>query len=127
MSVWAATAESRSGDWSDSMSERWLPIRYRDFYDVPRAFVVEHAGDLLFFDCPFSQALDDYGDEYTVYRVSDELRDRIDVISWTDLGNQCERIGVVPTEAVAFDATKRRAINAEVFKLLELRRIKKSD
>lgn len=105
------------------MRECWLPIRYRDFYDIPRAFVVERAGDLLFFDCPFSQALDDYGEEYTVYRVQDELRDRIDLISWTDLGNQSECIGVVPTKAVKFDATKRRAIIADVFELIEARRI----
>ena len=125
MSVRAASAESRAEVRSDSMSERWLPIRYRDFYDIPRAFVVEHAGDLLFFDCPFSQALDDYGEEYTVYRITDELRDRIEVISWTDLGNQSERIGVVPTKAVVFDPTKRRAIDAEVLNLLPRRSSKR--
>ena len=48
------------------MSEEWNPIRYRDFYDFPRAFVVEHAGELLFFDCLFSDTLDDYGKEYVV-------------------------------------------------------------
>jgi hypothetical protein len=101
------------------MSESWLPIRYRDFYDIPRAFVVEHAGDLLFFDCPFSEALDDYGEEYTVYKIKDELRGRIDAISWTDLGNQSECIGVVPTCAVEFDATKRQAIKADVLGHLE--------
>ena len=71
--------------------------------------------------CPFSEALDDYGDDYTVYRVSDELRERIDLISWTDLGNQLEAIAVVPTTAVTFDATKRRAISAEVFERFEPR------
>jgi hypothetical protein len=98
------------------MTGRWLPIRhYRDFYDIPRAFVVEHAEQQLLFDCPFSEALDDYADEYTIYRISDDLRERIDLILWTDLANQFEAIGVVPTTAVTFDATKRRAISAEVF------------
>jgi hypothetical protein len=100
------------------VSKRWLPIRYRDFYDIPRAFVVEHAGDLLFFDCPFSQERGDYSDEYTVYRVHSGLRDRVDRISWTDLGNQSDRIAVVPMTAVKFDPSKRRMIDAEVFELI---------
>jgi hypothetical protein len=32
-----------------------LPIRYRDFYDIPRAFVIEHPGETLFFDCSFDE------------------------------------------------------------------------
>ncbi len=40
------------------------PIRieaYRDFYDIPRAFVVRlNSGSLLFFDSPFEDYLDDY-------------------------------------------------------------------
>ena len=96
------------------MTERWLPIRYyRDFYDIPRAFVVESAGEQFLFDCPFSEALDDYADEYTIYRISDELRDRIDLISWIN-GSQFERIGAVPITVVTFDATKRCAISAKV-------------
>ena len=60
----------------------------------------------------------------TIYRISDELRERIDLISWRDLGNQLERIAVVPTTAVTFDATNRRAISAEVFERFEPRRTK---
>jgi len=101
------------------MSNQWAPIRYRDFYDFPRAFVVERAGDLLFFDCPFSDALDDYGKEYTVFRIKDELRDRIDHMSWTDLADYSDRIGIVPTEAVKFDETRRQAINTDVFALID--------
>jgi hypothetical protein len=105
------------------MSEIWLPIRYRDFYDVPRAFVIEHAGCVFFFDCPFSESDDDYSEDYLVCRVSDELRDRIDAISWADLGNRSERVGAVPTKAVTFDATKRRAISGAVLELLPALRI----
>ncbi len=67
------------------MIDKWFPIRYREFYDFPRAFVVEHENDLLLFDCPFSDDLDDYPTEFTVYRVDDELRARIDSLSWTGL------------------------------------------
>jgi hypothetical protein len=100
------------------MSERWLPIRYRDFYDIPRAFVVEHEGILLFFDCAFDRELDDYGAAFAVYQVREGLRERIDLISWTDLGNESERVGTVPTAAVVFDPTKRKAIRADVLDLL---------
>jgi hypothetical protein len=31
----------------------WIPFRYRDFHDVPRAVVAEYEGDLYLFDCPF--------------------------------------------------------------------------
>ena len=31
----------------------WIPIRYRDFYDVPRAVVVEFRGKLYLFDSLF--------------------------------------------------------------------------
>lgn len=101
------------------MTESWLPIRYRDFYDIPRAFVVEYAGELLLFDCLFSQELDDYEENYTVYRIHDDLRNRIDAISWTDLGRRSIRTGVIPTDAVEFDPTKRQAIKASVLRLLD--------
>jgi hypothetical protein len=101
------------------MNDDWLPIRYRDFYDIPRAFVVEYAGSLLLFDCLFSQALDDYEENYAVYRIEDELRARIDTISWVDLGNRSVHVGLVSTGAVEFDPTKRQAIKASVFKLLD--------
>jgi len=107
------------------MTEGWLPIRYyRDFYDIPRAFVVEHVGQHVLFDCPFNDALDGYGDEYTIYRISDEMRERIDQVSWTNLGNQLQLLGVVPTTAVRFDATKRLEISAEVFERLKPLRTK---
>jgi hypothetical protein len=94
------------------MSDGWLPIRYRDFYDIPRAFVVEQAGELLFFDCPFSETLSDYPENYTVYRLNPELKDRLDTMSWADLASQSECRGLIPTKSVRFDATKRAMIDA---------------
>jgi hypothetical protein len=56
---------------------------------------------------------------YTVYKISEGLRDRIEEISWTDLSNQSERIGVIPTSAVEFDESRRGAIKADVLDCLE--------
>ena len=39
----------------------WLDIiAYREFYDVPRMFLVEASGNLLLFDCPFDDDLDEF-------------------------------------------------------------------
>ena len=97
------------------MTARWIPIRYRDFYDVPRAFVTTHDGHTFFFDCPFNQELDEYPAEYYVYRLGDEIRDGIDSISY--ISDRLERVGTVPVAAVVFDATRRASISADVFDL----------
>ena len=102
------------------MTGEWLPIRYRDFYDIPRAVVVEYADKLYLFDCLFDYDIDDYADEYAVYVIPDELMNEIDRMSWTDLGHRSKRIGAVPAALVEFDATRRRAVNKRVFKLVEL-------
>ena len=100
------------------MSSQWVPIRYRDFYDFPRAFVVERSGDLLFFDCPFNDALDDYEPDFTVFKIRAEFRDKVDQPSWKDLRRCADRLGAVPTGAVRFDETKRQAVDVSVFDLI---------
>jgi len=47
----------------------WLPIQYRGFWDVPRAFLVERSGDVYYFDAPFNDRADEYADRYSVYRL----------------------------------------------------------
>ena len=100
------------------MSDEWSAIRYRDFHDVPRVFVVERGRDLLLFDCAFDEALDDYGDTFVVSILRDDVRHIVDEPSWSDLGNFADRIGSVPVRLVAFDETKRRAIRTSVFDLM---------
>lgn len=97
---------------------QWVPIRYKDFYDFSRAFVAEWAGDLLFFDCPFSDALDDYEPNFVVFKIKREFRDKVDLRSWKDLGNFADRVGAVSTDSVKFDETKRRAVDEGVFDLI---------
>lgn len=90
----------------------WLPIRYRDFYDLPRAIVVEFQGTMYLLDCLFDIELDDYESTYKVYRVPEDLRLRIDRISWTDLGHRSELVGQIAATDIEFDATKRRAVQS---------------
>src|SRR5262245_25259985 len=100
------------------MSDRWLPIRYRGFHDIPRAFVVELGDEMLQFNGPFDDALDHYAETFTVYKVNHDVRPRFDEPSWVDLHQGCLRIGVVPAKAITFDATRRASINTDVLKLL---------
>jgi hypothetical protein len=95
-----------------------LPIRYRDFYDVPRAIVVELDGALYLFDCRFDPELDDYEGQYIVYRLPEDLSDDLERMSWTDLDHRGQRVGAVDVSAVEFDPTRRSSIDARVFDLL---------
>lgn len=117
MSIWPAAAESSSEEWAYPMSV-WLAIRYRDFYDYPRAVVVDWNWSLYLFDCPFDIEADNYPDEYEVFKLPEHLRPDIDEMSWTDLSHLGSRVGTVPIAAVQFDETRRRLMNTDVFHLL---------
>lgn len=100
------------------MTKNWLALRYRDFYDIPRAFVVEWQGKLYLFDSAFDVASDEYPDAYEVYQLPAELSDQVDYVSWTDLAHRGSRVGAVPTSAVEFDRSRRQLMNPAVFGLL---------
>jgi hypothetical protein len=93
----------------------WLPIKYRDFYDIPRAFTVEHGDTLYFFDCPFDPRADEFPDFYTVYRLPRQLTGQLDSMSWEDLASLGTVAGRVTTSLVKFDGSKRNYVDAEVF------------
>src|SRR5438270_8446037 len=91
----------------------WMAIRqYRDFWDVPRVFLVELDGRLVLFDCAFEEETEDYSDHYRVYLmppVSDRELDG----SWAELPARAIRsLGTVPVGIIRFDATKRAFVEA---------------
>lgn len=96
-----------------------LAIRYRDFYDVPRIFLVNHRGTLYLFDCPFDQELDEYPDTYKVFVLPPDSG--LDLGgSWDNLASRATSyLGEVPVKSVQFDSTKRREIDADVIDELE--------
>lgn len=98
--------------------ERWLSVRYRDFYDVPRLIAVEHGGRVYLFDSPFDDEIDDYADHYTIYRLPQGVVARLEDPSWEGLAAGGEEIGRVPVTDVEFDETKRERLNASVFRRL---------
>ena|ERR1044071_2553103 len=100
------------------MSEK-SAIQYRDFYDVPRIFLVNHRGTQYLFDCPFDQDLDDYPDTYRVFVLPADSCSNLSG-SWEDLASSATAyLGKVPVKSVQFDSTRRREIETDVLDELE--------
>jgi len=102
------------------MTSSYLPIRYREFYDIPRVFIVDWNGAIYLFESPFDNDRDEYQPNYSAYRLGEDLRERFDDVSWTDLAILGEPLGSVDTGLVEFDPTRRELVNASVFEHLGL-------
>ncbi len=95
-------------------NEVWAPIRYRDFWDVPRIFLVSHNDQDYLFDCPFDEATEDYPDVYHVY-VMPSLSDEDLAESWAELPLKARKhLADVPISNVRFDSTRRQAIDPTI-------------
>ena len=93
----------------------WLPIKYRDFYDVPRVFVVESGDRYYLFDSVFDSEADEYSTDYAVYRLSANTGSRIDEIrDWRSLSSEGTPIGAVSVASVIFDNTKRQFVDVGI-------------
>jgi hypothetical protein len=100
------------------MISKKATIVYRDFYDVPRIFLVSHWGVQYLFDCKFDDDSDEYPDRYKVFIVP-PLTDKDLSGSWDRLsGYATEYLGEVPVKSVKFDETLRQAIDADVIEQL---------
>lgn len=96
-------------------AQRCLPIRYREFYDIPRISVVEDAHGVYLFDCPFDAEIDGYPNVYNVYRLAKGVVVP-DTGSWSHLRSAGSLLAKIPTAGVTFDQTKRASIDAEVLR-----------
>jgi hypothetical protein len=97
----------------------WIPLAYRDFYDVPRAYIIEHAGAVYFFDCPFDHSADEYPGFYRVYEMAEEdLSSLTGRGSWDGLAARGKPVGQVPVELVKFDESRRELVDGQVFELV---------
>jgi hypothetical protein len=106
---------------SGSASPRWLPITYRDFYDIPRAVLVQYEGETYLLDCPFDEQADEYPDDFAVYRLPQEVAEAAltPTSSWLNLWDEGTLLGRVPVKLVRFDESRRRFVDSEVFALLD--------
>ena len=93
----------------------WEPIRYRDFYDLPRIFVTSYNGKDYLFDCPFDDQFDDYPYSYRVYQLPTLPEEELQG-SWEPLPELAESfLGMIPVAEIQFDPTKRKSINTRIF------------
>jgi hypothetical protein len=101
------------------MTGKWLPIKYREFYDVPRAIVVAYGEKIYFFNCVFDSMLDEYSECYKVYGLRRDAVNTITAPAWVGLENRGVLIGELPVSKMKLDSTKRQLINVSVFGCIE--------
>src|SRR5262245_38663298 len=95
------------------MNPEWWRITFREFHDVPRAVIVWAPSRVLFLDCPWDDALDDYRPTYDVYALPAEVAAALPH-DWTDLGLLGDFLGSVEVDAVRFDSTRRQAVDSAI-------------
>jgi hypothetical protein len=89
-------------------------IIYRDFWDVPRIFIVRHHDRQYLFDCRFDESTGDFDEMYRVYTLP-ELPESELKGSWVQLAEKAESyLGEIPISTVKFDSTKRRSIDPQI-------------
>jgi hypothetical protein len=98
------------------------PFYYVDFYDFPRTIVLQLKGKWVLLQSLFDEESDDYETEYSVYQLPDFFQLPSSGSPWKfleELPSEC--IGKVPVEAVQFDASKRKALNASILEKIRSR------
>src|SRR5262249_17424449 len=92
----------------------WAPIRYREFWDVPRIFLFPYRGQSALFACPFDERTEDFPNVYTVYLLP-QLPEEDLTGSWDGLpGKATVCLGEVPVDQVRFDPTRRQEVDTRV-------------
>jgi hypothetical protein len=90
------------------------PIRYQDFWDVPRIFLVSYQGKCFLFDCAFDEVIEDYPDSYRVYVIPDPSEEEL-AGSWDKLHAKATHYcGDVSIEKVRFDPSKRSEVDTSI-------------
>src|SRR5262245_53453171 len=92
----------------------WVPIEYREFWDIPRVFIARYKGKTILFDCVFDECTEDFPDSYTAYLLP-SLEDRDLAGSWDKLSALAiQSLGTVSVSSVRFDASKRREVDGAI-------------
>ena len=96
----------------------WVPIQYRDFWDLPRIFIASYDRKLFLFDCPFDETAEDYPETYKVYILPGQREEEL-TGSWDKLHLRASHfLGEVPISKVEFDPTRRQGIQPSVLEEL---------
>jgi hypothetical protein len=103
---------------SSGSAMAWLPIRYRDFYHIPRMFLVQKGNETYLFHCAFEDESDGYSSLYHVYKLNCEAVPEDETASWTDLPHAGVCVRDIPTGAAEFDESRRSLVRASLFNSL---------
>ena len=96
---------------------------YRDFWDLPRIFILKWRKRLILFDCPFDENTEDFADHFLVYELPMALARRLaPPASWIGLADHGKYLGRVPVKEVSFDRTRRGSIDDRVLEALRVER-----
>ncbi len=99
--------------------DEMISIQYRDFYDIPRVFVLSWKGQTYLFDCPFNSASDDYSDHYDIYLIPDLSTEDL-AGSWNGLASRAiSKVGEISTGDVKFDESRRSSVDSEIVSHLD--------
>lgn len=93
--------------------EEWTAFEYREFYDYPRALLVEHEGVRYLLDCRFDDLADEYPSEYQICRLAD---DDLPIVSWHELGDGAQSLGSLTISPQLFDSTRRKKIRWDLIR-----------
>ena len=96
-----------------------LPILARRCYwDFPRLFIVAYAGEHFLFECAFDDDLDDYPDEFHVFRMPPVSGQELEG-SWENISSLAiDCLGAIPASDIRFDQTRRQSIDSVVLETL---------
>lgn len=97
----------------------FVPITYRDFFDVPRVFIAEWNGNSYVFDAPFDGTRDAYADSYVVFKVNGHIDLANMPDHWNDLRVDSQFCGEIAVSSVTFDATKRASIDDAILRSID--------
>jgi len=93
----------------------WQPVlAYREFFDRPRAFILEPVrGLFLLFDCPFDEANDDYSATFNVYPLQIASADALPQDWRTITPPSQDSVGAVAVAEIEFDETRRKHVRLQ--------------
>jgi len=90
----------------------WEKIEYRDFWDVPRLFIVRCNEKVYLFNSKFDDEIDDYPDFYRVYLFNES---DVESKNWEEkISDETTYLGEILIRDIKFDATRRREIDGEI-------------
>jgi len=92
------------GLWKEGM----IKFEYKEFWDVPRLFIVRLDDTVWLFDCRFAESLDEYPDTYKVYSI---VTGNFVAENWNSISEQGQFLGEIKVSDVQFDPTRRKEVN----------------